>query len=240
MHNSESNYTKMEGEMLRNLKGFKVVIIGWTLLAGLCYATNPDLDRWVNKYEKAKNGEGDDISDSTSARAEITYRIGKTRDTSAIPILIDILLNDPFPCVRAEATAALEKIGSKNALPALISALAKDRSIAVQINAAAAIFSLHENDTSTYKEIYKIARAQNKAEWNTKGFYKKSQVEFDPTISEKFKNKWQTKAIELLDKIPTIEAKAILFECTKSQDSSIAGVAKLKYSNWLKKHSEAN
>jgi HEAT repeat protein len=230
----------MKGVMILNLKGLKVIMVGLVLLTGVGYAVNSDLNQLVDKYEKAKSGVGDDTLDSTSARAEIAFRIGMTRDTAATPILTRILLNDPFPCVRATAAEALGNIGSKDALPVLKATLAKDKSIAVQIYTAVAIMSLNENDTSTYKEIYKIARAQNKAEWSTKGFYLNSYAQDYPDIGEKFKNKWQIKAIELLDQIPTKEAKAILFECTLSQDSNVANVAKLKYAGWLKNQSEKN
>jgi HEAT repeat protein len=151
------------------------------------------------------------------------FDLARIRDLQALPVMIEILKNNPRGINRASAANGIRIIEEYNedrmAIPALVQAL-DDTITDVQFNAAEALVSLGDT-LKTIVLLTNLARGENKEDWTADwGGYMGLENATEEEIEKeknKFKDMLQFKAIGVLGKLTTKEAVAVL------EDLSING-----------------
>ena len=154
--------------------------------------------------------------ETTGQLGFLLVEIARARDLQSVGVLTKVLLNNPRAINRAESAEAIGYIETyhkdRSAMPTLIQAL--DDSITdVQFNAARALVDM--GDTSYCIEILAmLARGENKEEWTADwdGYMGLEAMPEEMIIEQKaqFRDGMQRKSIQLLKKLATAEALAIL------------------------------
>jgi HEAT repeat protein len=86
-------------------------------------------------------------ANTVSARIDAADALGCLHDHNSLPLLIDLLKQDPYPLVRAKAAEVLGNFGSSTALPALLAGLRSDNAFGVRRQCALVLAQFERNTT---------------------------------------------------------------------------------------------